>query len=187
MAGSFHSCTSFHVAADRQRLAEERVNVEGYRRADISISPGDAPTLFETQAAVRGCSSAPGGHMSSDSDSRAVTRPITRQEQDINNFSAQLHLCFPPHILIVVNPNPICSFLYGWAASSSGLLCKCPTVFFMWPGHEDQSADYKLCRSMCSSVREAQCFSLDRALAKLAMLQSPLRMRHCSKGAAALL
>lgn len=35
-------------------------------------------------------------------------------------------------------------------------------------GHKNQSADHKLCRSMCSSVREAQCFSLDLALAKLA-------------------
>lgn len=63
----------------------------------------------------------------------------------------------------------------------------CHTVFFMWPRHKNQSADYKLCRSMCSSVREAQCFSLDLALAKLALLQSPLRTRLCSKGAAALL
>lgn len=62
-----------------------------------------------------------------------------------------------------------------------------PHCLFMWPGHKNQSADYKLCRSMCSSVREAQCFSLDRALAKLALLQSQLRTRLCSKGAAALL
>lgn len=42
-------------------------------------------------------------------------------------------------------------------------LCLCATLsffffFFMWPGHKNQSADYKLCRSMCSRVREAQCF-----------------------------
>lgn len=65
--------------------------------------------------------------------------------------------------------------------------CCVPHCLFMWPRHKNQSADYKLCRSMCSSVREAQCFSLDLALAKLALLQSPFRTRHCSKGAAALL
>lgn len=58
---------------------------------------------------------------------------------------------------------------------------------FMMPGHKNQSADYKLCRSMCSSMREAQCLSLDLALVKLALLQSLLRTRLCSKGAAALL
>lgn len=70
-------------------------------------------------------------------------------------------------------------------------LCCVSHCLFMWPGHKNQSADYKLCRSMCSSVREAQCFSLslslDLALVRLALLQSPLRMRLCSKGAAALL
>lgn len=65
--------------------------------------------------------------------------------------------------------------------------CEPHSSFHVAPGHKNQSADYKLCRSMCSSVREAQCFSLDLALAKLALLQSPLRTRLCSKGAAALL
>lgn len=76
--------------------------------------------------------------------------------------------------------------LHRWPASGS-TPAVCHTVFFTWPGHKNQSADYKLCRSMCSSVREAQCFSLDLALAKLALLQSPLRTRLCSKGAAELL
>lgn len=50
---------------------------------------------------------------------------------------------------------------------------------FMRPGLRSQSADRELCRSLCSGVceREAQCFSLDLALVRLALLQSPLRAR----------
>ena len=115
------------------------------------------------------------------------SRPVTLLRTRVNDDLCVLlqHGVKPPPPS-VVNPNKNIQLLHRWPASGS-TPAVCHTVFFTWPGHKNQSADYKLCRSMCSSVREAQCFSLDLALAKLALLQSPLRTRLCSKGAAELL
>lgn len=65
-----------------------------------------------------------------------------------------------------VNPNKtLCSCISDDHAgrqagrhSGSTSACVPHCLSFMWPGRKNQSADYKLCRSMCSRVREAQCF-----------------------------
>lgn len=101
--------------------------------------------------------------------------------------SSNMRLHFSDFLSVVKSQNKTLRIDDQPAAAWPCCVPHCLFFFFMWPGHKNQSADYKLCRSMCSSVREAQCFSLDLALAKLALLQSPLRTRLCSKGAAALL